>query len=237
VKTRTVTIIPTFNEPGKIERVLGRFVDGISDEIVIVDDGSDPPIERTLSGRGATILRHDRNRGVGAAIRTGLEYGAKNGFDIAVVMAGNGKDDPREIPKLLEPLKADQADYVAGSRFLPGGRSERLPLARFIAIKVYSWLYSRLVGTRVTDMTNGFRAYWLSLLKDSRIDLGQSWLDRYELEYYLFHKVLSLGYRVVEVPVSKIYPENSRNYTKVKPGLDWWRIIRPIVFLTLRIKQ
>lgn len=234
---RTLTIIPTFNEPGKIEQVMIRFKPGVSDEIVIVDDGSDPPIERALSGCGATILRHERNRGIGAAIRTGLEYGIKNGFDVAVIMAGNGKDDPGEIPKLLGPLRDDTADYVVGSRFLPGGRSEHLPLARFIAIKSYSWLYSRLVGTCVTDMTNGFRAYWLALLKDPRINLRQDWLDRYELEYYLFHKVLSLGYRMVEVPVSKIYPKGSRNYTKVKPGMDWWRIIRPIVFLSLRIKS
>lgn len=235
--TRTLTIIPTFNEPGKIERVIARFRPGISDEIVIVDDGSDPPLEYVLGGRGATILRHDRNRGVGAAIRTGLEYGIKNGFDIAVVMAGNGKDDPEEIPKLLNPLMADRADYIVGSRFLPGGRSENLPLGRHVAIKAFSRLYSGMMGTPVTDITNGFRAYRMALLKDARINIWQEWLDRYELEYYIFHKVLSLGYRVVEIPVAKVYPPHLKNYTKIKPVVDWWRIIRPIVFLSLRIKK
>jgi dolichol-phosphate mannosyltransferase len=92
------------------------------------------------------------------------------------------------------------------------------------------------LGRRLTDVTNGFRAYRLDLLEDARIRLGQSWLNAYDLEYYLQYKVLSLGYRFREVAVSKNYPGRS-NYTKIRPLLDWWSIVRPLFYLRLGLRS
>jgi dolichol-phosphate mannosyltransferase len=151
-------------------------------------------------------------------------------------MAANGKDDPTEIPKVVAPL--DQGyDYVQGSRFMRGGSFRNLPPARFVMIKGYTIAFRLLTGFAATDVTNGFRAYRTSVLADPRIDLAQDWLDGYELEYYIHYKAITLGYRILEVPVSKNYAPGKRDYSKVRPIVDWWHGIRPVIYLALRLRR
>lgn len=90
---------------------------------------------------------------------------------------------------------------------------------------------------RLTDTTNGFRALRLSVLEDRRINLDQDWLDQYELEPYLLFKTIQLGYRAVEVPVTKVYPPRGNAYTKMRPLFDWWSILRPIFLLGLGLRN
>jgi len=75
------------------------------------------------------------------------------------------------------------------------------------------------------------------MLNDPRLDLDQRWLNAYELEVYLFFKAIRLGYKVKEVPVTKIYPPHELGYTKMKPITGWWSILRPLVFLGLGLKK
>jgi dolichol-phosphate mannosyltransferase len=89
----------------------------------------------------------------------------------------------------------------------------------------------------VTESTNGFRAFKTDVLRDPRIDWRQAWLDRYELEPYLMLKAIRLGYRHVEVPVTKIYPRHELGYTKMRPVIDWWSILRPVIYLGLGLKR
>ena len=96
---------------------------------------------------------------------------------------------------------------------------------------------SRLTGTKITDSTNGFRAMRLSIFDDERIDIDQTWLDQYELEPYILFKAMTLGYQFKEVPVTKIYPPKKLGYTKMKPIVGWWSILRPIFLLGFRIKK
>ena len=88
----------------------------------------------------------------------------------------------------------------------------------------------------MTDVTNGFRAYRLSLLDDPRIRIDQAWLDHYELEYYLHWKAITLGYRVLEIGVSKTYPV-SGPYSKIRRVLDWWGIVKPTLLLWLHLRS
>jgi dolichol-phosphate mannosyltransferase len=98
-------------------------------------------------------------------------------------------------------------------------------------------LFSLLSRKKVTDSTNGFRAFKLSILQNSNLDLDQSWLDQYELEPYLFWKVIKLGYKVKEIPVTKIYPPKELGYTKMKPIIGWWSILKPLFYLGLRLRK
>jgi len=174
--------------------------------------------------------------GIGHAIRQGYEYALSNGFGLIVVMAGNGKDDPQEIPRLTEPILKNGYDYVQGSRFLPGGRRVRNPFLRRIFTRAFPWLWTFITGVHCTDVTNGFRAYRAAILKDPKIDVWQEWLDNYQLEYYLHYKVLTLGFKFLERPVSKTYPEGRGGYTRISPLRDWWQIIGPIVLLRIGAK-
>jgi dolichol-phosphate mannosyltransferase len=113
-----------------------------------------------------------------------------------------------------------------------------MPFYRVVATRwIHPLLFSLITGRWITDSTNGFRAIRLSILDDKRIDLYQDWLDRYELEPYLFYKIIKLAYRFTEVPVTKIYPPKVQGYTKMKPITGWWSILRPLVYLGLGIKK
>ena len=207
-------------------------------ELHIIDDGSTDDTAKVAAGKGAEVISTPRRAGVGAAIRIGLQHAQRHDYDIAVVMAGNDKDDPSEIPRLLDPICDGPHDFVMGSRFLDGGHyGGDMPFYRKIATRVHPWLLNRFADKRITESTNGFRAMRLSILDDARINLDQRWLDSYALEVYLLWKVLKLGYRHTEVPCTKIYPSKSIGYTKMRPVLDWWSILRPIFLLGLGLKN
>ncbi|HEV2862733.1 MAG TPA: glycosyltransferase family 2 protein [Pyrinomonadaceae bacterium] len=233
---KTGAIIPVYNEEDRIGGVLKRFAPGLVDEVVVIDDGSTDKTGSILAASGATVIHHPVRRGVGAGLRDGLLHLRSRGFDAAVIMAGNGKDDPREIPLLTAPLASGEADYVQGSRFLDGGSYRNLPPVRHAMIRGYTLLWTAASGRRLTDVTNGFRAYRLALLDDERVRIEQDWLDTYELEYYLHYKALSLGYRFREVAVSKNYPTRKK-YSKIRPVMDWWSIVKPILLLRSGIKS
>ncbi|OLC58710.1 MAG: hypothetical protein AUH85_00300 [Chloroflexi bacterium 13_1_40CM_4_68_4] len=231
---RVAVILPVFNE-GVAAADLARRMPPEVTRTFVIDDGSTDGGCDVAMRAGATVIRHSSNRGIGAAIRSGLDAAREDGCDVAVVMAGNGKDRPEEIPLLLAQIDAGY-DYVQGSRFAKGGRSVRLPLARGLLIRGFTLIFRLLSGFDGTDVTNGFRAYRLALLDDPRIRTHQRWLDRYELEYYLHWKFITLGYRVREVAVSKTYPDRRANYSKIRPIVDWWHMVRPVLLLALHLR-
>ena len=104
-------------------------------------------------------------------------------------------------------------------------------------IRILTRMVAVLTGFKGTDVTCGFRAYKLSLFDNPEINIWQSWLDRYELEYYLHYKVIKLGYRVREVPVSMTYPTDGRPYSKIRPFVGWWSMVRPLVLLALNLRR
>ena len=153
-------------------------------------------------------------------------------------MAGNNKDNPAEISRLLGPICDGACDLVVGSRYLAGGRyGGDMPVYRKVATRIHPWLFSLAAGKKLTETTNGFRALRLSCLDDPRINLQQGWLDGYALEVYLLYKMITLGYRHVEVPCTKIYPPKNLGYTKMTPLVGWWDILQPVFLLGLRIKD
>lgn len=228
-------IIPVHNEP-RLALLLRRFDFSATPTVIVVDDGSDDGSIAAAQQYPVTVLRHERRVGIGAAIRTGLAHLRSGGAEVAVVMAGNNKDDPAEIPGLLAAVEAG-ADYVQGSRYAHVAKGKDTPLDRRIITQAVAMLWSLRFARKLTDVTNGFRAYRLSILDDPRIDIAQSWLDRYELEYYLHYKVLSLGYRYAEVPVSKCYPTDGQPTSKIKLSRDYWSLLRPLVLLTLGLRK
>ena len=233
----TVAVIfPLFNERHTIAALVRRVPPSVA-ETIVVDDGSDDGGPDLAREAGARVISQDRRRGVGAALKTGIKAARADGHGVIVVLAANGKDDPAEVDRLLDQLRAG-FDYVQGSRFLrEGGASVHLPRGRGLMIRAYTWLFGILSGFKGTDVTNGFRAYRVSLLDDPRIRIDQSWLDRYELEYYLHWKAIKLGYRVTEVGVSKTYPKGGGNYSKIRRVRDWWSIVKPTLLLWLHVRD
>ncbi|NQU77295.1 glycosyltransferase family 2 protein [Candidatus Falkowbacteria bacterium] len=235
---RIITIIPSYNEQGKTVKVVEKMPLNIVDEVLVINDGSSDNTRQEIEKTGkATIIQNEKQMGIGFAIRRGLEYALKKNYDIIVVMAGNGKDNPSEIPRLVKPIVEQDYDYVQGSRYLKGGEYGKMPLHRTIVTRVYPFLVRLLYAKKITDGTNGFRAYKASILKDKRINLHQEWL-RECLEYYLSIKVIQLKYKITEAPVSKLYPQGLKykQYSKVKPS-RFIKRLKPLFFLRFGIKK
>ena len=235
---RIIAIAPAYNEQQKIAQVVARTPRDVVDCLLVVDDGSTDDTAAVARAGSAEVLSLGSLRGVGAALRAGLEYARREGFDIAVIMAGNNKDNPAEIPRLLEPICRETCDLVIGSRYLAGGGyGGDMPLYRKFATRLHPWLLSLAAGKKLTETTNGFRAIRLSCLADPRIDLSQAWLDGYALEVYLLYKMIAVGYRHTEVPCTKIYPPKKIGNTKMKPIVGWWDILRPVFLLGLGLRR
>lgn len=241
---RMIAIIPSCNNTRQLIEVLANFRKNMVNEIcVVIDRATKREISQVEAAAAnipipVSIIRRQNRCGVGSAIRAGIDYAIRKNFDVAVIMAGNGKDQPNEISRLLMPILKEQYDYVQGSRFLNGGKRVKNPFLRGMFSRLYPVAWSLLTKSKCTDVTNGFRAYKLSLFNDQQIDISQSWLDGYELEYYIHYKALTLGYRTKEVPVSKIYPfRHKGGYSNISPLHDWWQIVGPLLYLKAGVRK
>jgi dolichol-phosphate mannosyltransferase len=233
-----------FNENQKLKNVIERYLKSCvrgQMDFLVVDDASDDgttQMVRDFASQGVQTIRHGQRQGVGAAIRTAIQHARAQGYEVLVVMAGNNKDNPDEIPRLIDPILYDGYDFVQGSRHIgEKGMGGDMPAYRKVATKIHPWLMSVITGRKVTDSTNGFRAFRLSMFDHAKIDIDQRWLDRYELEPYLLYKAITLGFRFREAPVTKIYPPKRLGYTKMRPFIGWWSILRPLVYLGLGLKK
>lgn len=236
---RIILIAPTYNERGKIEEVAKKVPYDIVDKFLVVDDGSDDGGPKLAKNNGAEILRHDIRQGVGASIRAGYRLAMSENFDIVVIIAGNNKDDPGEISRLLDPICDDDYDFVIGSRFMEGGTyGGDMPAYRVFATKyIHPWLVRLFCDKKVTETSNGYRAMKVSLLGDDRINIKQPWLKDYQLEMYLLMRILMLDFKTTEVPVSKIYPSREIGNTKMIPIIGWWKMVYPIILVGLGIRK
>jgi len=190
-------VMPIFNEADLIERVLARVrALPLRKELVLVDDcstdGTGEILRREAARGDAILLRHDRNRGKGAAIRTGLK--ATTG-DIVLVQDADLEYQPEEIPALLEPILAGRTNVVYGSRFLGTVRKMRLP--NRVANFLLAWLATLLYGQRITDEATAYKVFRGDLIRGLELRC-----ERFEFCPEVTAKVLRRGERIVELPVT-----------------------------------
>jgi dolichol-phosphate mannosyltransferase len=239
---KSLVIIPVYQDNKAALKVLSKFTNKFVDTICLVVDGVRPDVTNPEYTTPANIpiiqFRNQGRKGIGHGIKQGLLYGLKNNYEYAVVMAGNNKDNPAEIPRVLNPVMYEGYDYIQGSRFLPGGKRVNNPFLRGLFSKLYPFVWTMFTAVRCTDVTNGFRAYTFKILKDPQVNIWQEWLDGYELEYYLHYKFLTLGYKFKEVPITKTYSHKHKGgYSQISPFRDWWKIVGPLVYLKLGIRK
>lgn len=230
-------IIPALNEAGKIGRVLDKMPRDTRFEAIVVDDGSgDGTGDEARAHGAAVVLRHEVRGGVGAAIRDGFEEAIRRGRPYLALVSGDDQHEPAELVGAFEALVVAKADYVAGSRWMRGGRTIGIGTGRSYGTRIYSLAFSILAFRRVTDATNGFRIFRSAILDDPKINLRQAWLTSYDLEPYLLYKVVRRGYRVIEFPVTVRY-HPKEGYTKMRGLRDWWRLFRPALLLRMGVKR
>jgi glycosyltransferase involved in cell wall biosynthesis len=180
------------------------------DAIIVVDDASTDGTAEAAEATGdarVEVIRHPRNRGVGAAIASGYRYalGAPGGpRDAFVVMAGDGQMAPADLPAVAGPVVRGEADYVKGDRFALPETRHRMPRGRRIGGLAFSWATSKAVGVPISDSQCGYTA--IARAACLRLDLDALW-PRYGYPNDLLSQLAVRGLRIREVPVRAVYAD------------------------------
>jgi glycosyltransferase involved in cell wall biosynthesis len=196
-RLRGLAIVPAYNEQTAIGSVLAEIKQADPElQVVVVDDGSFDRTAMIAEREGALVLRLPFNLGIGGAVQTGYRYALENGFDVAVQIDGDGQHVPEEVERLLEPIRAQQADIVIGSRFAARG-SYRATRGRRLGQRVFAGIVSAIVGQSLTDTSSSFRAVNRNALRLFAADYPHGYLESVEATVL----AAKHGLRIVEVPV------------------------------------
>ena len=190
---RVSVVIPTYNEAGSIARVLEEIPVSLVTEVVVVDAASTDGTRELAAGRGARVIVEPR-RGYGRACLTGLA--AADDPDVVVFLDGDYSDRPRELGRLIQPIREGAADVVLGSRLAGGLEPGAMPWHAVFGNRLAAALIRRLYGISLTDL-GPFRAARYEVLR--ALDLREM---TYGWAVELVTRGAMRGYRVVEVPVS-----------------------------------
>lgn len=202
---KLIIYMPAFNEAENIQNVLAslpRQLDRVdSIEYLVIDDGSTDGTASLARKAEAQVVPHVRNRGVGAAFRSAVQFALENGGDILVGIDADRQFDPAEIPDLIAPLLENQADMVIGNRFTEG-MPENMPLVKYWGNNQISKLVSNICSQHFQDVSCGYRAYNREAL--FRLNLFAEFTYTHETILSLVYQ----GLRVIDHPIHvKYYPE------------------------------
>jgi glycosyltransferase involved in cell wall biosynthesis len=191
-------IVPVFNERNTVAEILRRIraVElPLHLEVIVVDDGSTDGTDKVLAALEDSTMRvvtHDRNRGKGAAVRTGIETARG---ELVLIQDADLEYDPDDWPRLLDPVLKGKAQVVYGSRFTGEGRAMRP--TQWLGNRVLTLAANLLYRSTLSDMETCYKLFDRAVLKGITVES-----DGFEFEPEITAKVLRRGYRIYEVPVS-----------------------------------
>jgi len=223
---RIAVVIPAKDEGATIGALLDKItrvrVPGCELCPIVVDDGSTDGTAGIARERGVLVVCHSANRGLGAAVRTGLRAAVETGAPAVAYLDADLEYYPEDLPRLLEPVLAGRADYVLGSRFLGGVRG--MSLHRRLGNYAFTALLTVLSRRKVTDGQTGMRAF--SREAASRAEI----IHDYNYAQVLTLDLLRKGMRMEEVPIRYRVREHGESFVrwsypaKVLPAI--WRELR-----------
>lgn len=200
---RLLVAIPCLNEAATIAQVVKevpRTILGIDCvDVLVVDDGSVDNTASEAQSAGAKVLRHRRNLGVGSAFQSAVNYAVEQDYDLMVNIDGDRQFNPGDIPKLVMPVIAGEADMVTASRFIDSAFTPAMPKVKLIGNHMMSYLISKLVRQKFSDVSCGFRCYTC----ESLLRLNLNGAFTYTQETFLDFAVKRL--EIKEVPIEVIY--------------------------------
>lgn len=225
-------LIPCWNEGERIQIELNRIneknIPNYVDIFLLDGDSTDGSIDDVfLCNIGVRGIFTIKEKGQGSSYRVGFAKVVHENYKYCITVDGNNKDSVEQILEFIELLKTG-IDFVQGSRFIKGGYHKNTPLMRFLAIKFFSNpLLSIVSGFKYSETMSAFRGFNVDILKDPRLDIFRDIFKTWELQWYLASRIPRLGYKVKEIPTSRMYPESGKTPTKI----NWMGNIRIIVQL------
>jgi glycosyltransferase involved in cell wall biosynthesis len=219
-------VVPAKDEEATLGELLDRVarvrVPGYVLRPIVVDDGSADRTGEVARERGAAVVRHAENRGLGAAVRTGLRAAVEAGAPVVAYLDADLEYYPEDIPGLVEPILAGRADYALGSRFLGGAR--RMRLYRRLGNYAFTALLALLTGCRISDGQTGMRAFSREAAARAEI------IHDYNYAQVLTLDLVRKGFRLEEVPIRYRVRQHGESFVswrypaKVLPAI--WRELR-----------
>ena len=208
------------NEGEKLHKQLQRMNSSNLNVDIIISDGdsNDGSTDiQTLKNLGVNTLLVKKETGkLGSQMRIAFSWAIEKGYKGVVVIDGNNKDSIENINDFVDKLELGY-DHIQGSRFIPGGRAINTPKSRLLGLKLLHVPMMRLAsGFKYTDTTNGFRAYSRKLLLANNMAVFRDIFTSYEYHYYLAIEAVKQGYKCIEIPVTRTYPQG-KVPTKISP--------------------
>lgn len=202
---KLVIYMPALNEEATIFKVIQsipKSFEGFNlTEVLVINDGSSDNTVEEAKKAGATVLSHNKNKGVGEAFQTALNYALKTKADVLVSIDADGQFDVNQIAELINPIVLQQADFCLGIRF-SGGKPDNMPGIKFWGNKQVNKIVSFVSKTKIYDASCGFRAY----SKDTLLSLNLHGSFTYTHETIL--DLLDKGFKVAQIPITVLYFED-----------------------------
>lgn len=208
----TLVIMPTYNELGNVEAVVGEVLALNPElEVLVVDDNSPDGTassirEMSLRDPRVHLLERSTKAGLGPAYIAGFSWGFERGFEYMVEMDADGSHRPKDLEILLN----QEADLVIGSRWVEGGKVVNWPFHRELISRIGNWYARKMLGTGIFDMTSGFRVYRSECLKS--IDLSKVASQGYSFQVELAYLISKIA-KVSEVPI--VFVERLKGKSKM----------------------
>jgi glycosyltransferase involved in cell wall biosynthesis len=220
--------IPAFNEEAMVFKVVFE-AQKFADVVVVCDDGSSDQTAAIAKSLGADVVKHDRNLGYGAAIKSLFRRACELNADILVTLDADGQHNPTEIPNVVKPIVQGMADVVIGSRFIDAHGTAEMPLYRRIGAKLITKLVNGSSKNGVSDAQSGFRAYNRQALE--YISISESGMGA-SVEILL--KACKRKLKICEVPSSCKYANDDVATSTENPITHGLGVIMSIIRLMLR---
>jgi glycosyltransferase involved in cell wall biosynthesis len=241
---RVLVFIVAYKAEKTILPVLERIpqnIPGVSFDVLIIDDASD---DATFEiGRRAaasqkypfpvTVLRNPQNQRYGGNQKIGFLYAIEKGYDIVVLLHGDGQYAPEAIPELIRPLVMGEADAVFGSRMISrfGALKGGMPLYKYIANKILTAFENAMLGTRLSEFHSGYRLYTTEALRRIPFELNT---NEFHFDTEIIVQLVFSGQRICEIPIPTYYGDEICRVDGVRYGLD---VIRATVAARLQKYQ
>ncbi len=214
-------VVPAYNEEKQIGSVLDSIPDYV-DKIILVDDGSQDRTSEIGRDKGAYVVSHSINKGVGSAFQTGVKKAIEQDYDIMVNIDADGQFNPDDIIKLVEPILNKSADFVTASRFKDKSLIPVMPKTKLLGNKFMSWFISKLTKQKFFDVSCGFRAY----SKDTLLKLNLFGEFTYTQETFI-----DLAFKKATIKEIPVKVRGSREFGKSRVASNLYKY----AFQTLKI--
>ncbi len=215
MSAKMLVVIPALNAERSIGAVV-RESKLVNDDVLVIDDGSYDRTSEMARDAGAQVIRHDANKGKGAALKTGFAYALENNFDVVITLDADGQHLPQEIPKFMTAYAETAGDLIIGGRAHLFG--QMIPRRRF-ANRFSARSIAFASRTTVTDSQSGFRLYSAHLLRSVRLRT-----DGFDLESEVIVYAGCRRFKVVTIPIELGFVDG-QSTSHYKPLADTLRIV------------